>query len=159
MNCHLCKNLVYSGTSYGRCVHPEHGDVVFTFRKDRKGKGSRTRPYNKTKCPDFCMIMKCSSCAYWQRGSYHRDGKTPSCKGKCAIGMRSQDGNACQLWEKRTRKTDRALREGTLLTPDKENKPTPSTPLSISPSTPIPLLGIPQGNTRGTYRGLTLFGV
>lgn len=115
MNCHACKNLVYSGANYGRCTHPLHKGVRFVFKKDRKGKGSRTRPYNKTPCPDYCMITKCSTCAYWLRGSYHKDGATPSSKGKCAIGMRSQDGKACQLWDKRTRKTDRALKDGSLL--------------------------------------------
>lgn len=104
MNCHRCQNLRYDGAHYGRCAHPAHKDVVFTFRSDRKGKGSRTRPYNKDKCPDFVMIRKCSLCAYWERGKYHRDGKTPSVKGSCMLGICCKEGCVCQMWEKATRR-------------------------------------------------------
>jgi hypothetical protein len=78
--------------------------VVFIFKKDRKGKGSRKRPYNKGVCEDFKMIRKCSLCRYWERGKYHRDGKTPSVKGRCILSICSLDGNGCPMWDKATKR-------------------------------------------------------
>ena len=111
MDCHRCKNIRYDGNPYGRCALPGHQDVV--LRRRGRDEAGTQRPYNRQVCPDFVMRRRCSNCAYWSRGEYFRDGKTPSRKGKCSLRIVERDGHDCPLWKRgqtRWKKRPRAER-------------------------------------------------
>lgn len=97
MDCHRCENIRYDGNPYGHCIHRGHPDVV--LKKGKGGSKSGSRPYNRQICPDFVIRKRCSNCAYWERGEYFRDGRTPASKGKCSLKIVERNGHDCPLWK------------------------------------------------------------
>lgn len=98
MDCHRCKHIRYGGCRYGRCSHPGHLDVV--LRKGERHDGEEGRPYDTRICPDFSIRKGCSTCRYWIRGSYFADGKTPSVRGRCSLGLSWAGEEGCRMWRK-----------------------------------------------------------
>lgn len=105
MDCHRCQNIVYSGCKYGRCSLPGHQDVHLEIARDGP------RRYNKQICPDFKQRRRCSNCAYWLRGEYFADGKTPSRKGRCSLKIKPEDGK-CRLWRQGKTSWRKRTRDG-----------------------------------------------
>ncbi len=89
MDCRNCIYIRYGGCSH--CSHPGHSGMSIVSCAGRR------KEYDRRICPDFTLRKRCSNCKYWKRGEYFMDGKTPSRKGYCSLGLSAGAGK-CQIW-------------------------------------------------------------